>query len=173
MVKYAPDLFAAPIANVAAGGFYNFDYLDSVWTYDVVAQAYVSAEPLPVGRAYHAVVRAGGCVYSVGGTNPIEPAVGFSLLRNCAITSVGSNNALPVMPYTARSTPEGFQLQWTTPSATADARVQVVDASGRILVEAKPAQGSLTIPSRGLATGGYLVSITLGGRRYVERWMVE
>ncbi len=156
-----------------SGGYYAQTEQDDVWLYHPLTQQYQPLEPLPVGRDYHSMVSAGGCVYVVGGNSDLDPNMGVSLIRNCSIGAVGVNElANGWRPYVAAITPNGVQLQLTSGGSARDL-VELIDAQGKIITQRSLASGSATLRGGDHATGAYSVVITTGGKRYMERWVNE
>jgi hypothetical protein len=117
------------------------------------------------------MVRVNGCLYSVGGNNAIDPAVGVSLLRNCTIgVGVPAIEGSGPLPYAMHVSPGGLQLSLL--SGAGAASVQVLDATGRSIAQQDLLHGDLELSQHGLASGAYAVSIAIDGRRYAERWLV-
>ena len=152
-----------------AGGYFNFAELDNVWLYHLNTQQYEVMDPLPVPRAYHALVRAGGCLYAVGGNNANDPTVGVSLLKNCTIgVSVPTIAATTTLPYSMVITTSTVQVQLA--SGTSHALIEVVDAAGRTVAQHEAAHGAVTISGTHYPAGVYTIVITIEGRKYAEAW---
>lgn len=157
-----------------AGGYNNGTDLDNMWLYHIDTQEYEALDPMPAGRSYHAMVYAGGCIYVVGGNNPLEPGIGTSLVRNCGIgvglMEVGTDDALP---YTATIFPTSLAIQLNENTPRHGATLEVMDAAGRRVQQMDLRSGSALLSATGIVPGVYRVRIHVAERRYVMAWVVQ
>lgn len=157
-----------------AGGYYNFMDLDNVWLYHTNTQQYEELDPLPVGRSYHSMVYAGGCVYVVGGDSDLDPGAGTSLIRNCDI-GVGVAEAGPAddRPFMTIAGDHTLEIRLNEGAVRTGATAEVLDAGGRRVRSAALSSGSVLLHDGGMAPGIYQVCIRTNGERYVVHWTVR
>jgi N-acetylneuraminic acid mutarotase len=144
-----------------------------VWIYNTNAQTYTLSDTFPAARDYHAMVLAGGCVYSVGGDNTAVPNIGVSLIKNCSlniITSVSEETQQPAKPYSVINTPE--QLVIRLNSSSSASAVKVIDISGRTILFETINDETISFGSRQFTPGVYLMFLAVDGAYYVEQWNV-
>jgi hypothetical protein len=156
-----------------AGGYFNYNDLDNVWLYHTTTQQYEALDPLPVGRSYHSMVFAGGCVYVIGGDSDLDPNAGTSMIRNCGI-GVGVPEIGPDVPPFSTTMGDGtLEIRTNSGVPRGGSHVELTDIGGHHVRAADLSGGSVLLNDAGMAPGIYQVHVRINGRSHVVRWAVD
>lgn len=159
-----------------SGGYLNASYINKVWIYHVNTLQYIESDTFLIGRCYHSMSYADSCLYSVGGNNPNDPAIGVSLLKNCDPSLITSVKSLfsEQKPYTLIMNQDQLTINWNGTSVAGQFSIKLVDIQGRTILETKShiTDHSYTINGKLFNKGTYLVLIQTVEKTYIEKWNV-
>lgn len=142
---HAPDAQVLGDSIFITGGYSSSTYLSGVWIYDIAKDSYSQGPYLNSERSYHAMVRIGECIYSLGGNNNSNAdSTAVSLLRYCRGDDFASIGLVDVMQRHVSIIDEHYTLRITPISGeTAPLEVTVYSLLGhRIFQTQRPSDGS-------------------------------
>lgn len=160
-----------------SGGYGSSGETDKVWIYNINTQQYLPSDSLPVARNYHSMVKIDSCVYSVGGYKAGIPAIGTSLIKNCApviISAIADINKDLQKPYTMHISPSGIQIQIKEHALNTGVEIKLTDISGKIIKQHIAGKNDtfMMIENKTLINGMYAVILVIDNRIFTEKWVV-